>query len=191
MTEYLSSFDYELIADALDILDPDGSEATRRKQELEAWARSMAATGRGYLPPAVPGETSPPIRVLVALEGGCVSAVTASVAGVQLVTIDYDTEGADEAELFDIPQDGEGTVEAFRHVGECDHDTSGFWEGARDARPTAPVERLAMLRRDQEGGEGAYFDAVRREADELEAWLARDDLQLTETRGDPLPSPAV
>jgi hypothetical protein len=46
----LSSFDYELIADALDVLDPDGSEQTRRKQELEAWARQMAATGRGHLP---------------------------------------------------------------------------------------------------------------------------------------------
>lgn len=50
MTEYLSSFDYQLIADALDVLDPDGSEATRRKQELEAWARQMAVTGRGHLP---------------------------------------------------------------------------------------------------------------------------------------------
>lgn len=46
----LSSFDFELLADALDVLDPDGSEATRRKQELEAWARQMAETGRGHLP---------------------------------------------------------------------------------------------------------------------------------------------
>lgn len=63
-TGTLSSSDYELIADALDVLDPDGSEATNRKQELEAWARAMAATGRGYLPPAG-ADSLPAIRALI------------------------------------------------------------------------------------------------------------------------------
>jgi hypothetical protein len=61
----LSSFDFALLADALDCLDPDGSEATRRKQELEAWARQMSETGRGYLPAVAPCNT-PPIDAILA-----------------------------------------------------------------------------------------------------------------------------
>jgi hypothetical protein len=137
-------------------------------EELESLDHYLAAHGCGNsdtLPSA------PPIRVLVALEGGCVSAVTASVPGVQLVTLDYDTEGADEADLFDIPQNGGGTAEAFRSVGECDHDTSGFWEGACNARPTDPEGRVKMLR-EMVAGAGDFADPWRRELQELEAWLA-------------------
>jgi hypothetical protein len=150
----LSSFDYELIADALDVLDPDGSEQTRRKQELEAWARQMAETGRGHLPPAVPGETAPPIRVVAALEGGIIQGAVADRPGVVLLTVDYDTDGEKDG-VYDIPQgDDTTTAEAFR--GEIRPEVDPAWiDGLQAARPSY--------------GEGA-------------------DEQLTETRGDPLPT---
>lgn len=42
MPDSLTSMDYELIADALAILSPDGATESARADELEAWARSMA-----------------------------------------------------------------------------------------------------------------------------------------------------
>jgi hypothetical protein len=178
--EYLGSFEYELIADALDVLDPDGSAATNRAQELAAWARAMAATGRGYLPPS----TGKPLRVLVALEGGCVSAVIINRPGVELITLDYDTEGSDEADLFDIPQDGGDTAQAWRTIGECEQDEGGFFERARDARPSDPEGRLAMLRSNAASlgeavGQSDYGRGLQREIAELERGLASEEADAT------------
>lgn len=119
-----------------------------------------------------------PIRVLVALEGGCISGASASVAGVELVKLDYDTEGSDEADLFDIPQTGGGTAEAWLSFDTADHDPD-FIAGAIGARPTDPEGRLAMLRRDVAGltdeGRAAPFGRARlAEIAELEAMLAED-----------------
>jgi hypothetical protein len=178
MTEYLSSYDYALIATALEELDADGSEATARKQELEAWARQMAETGRGYLPPC---NTADPIRVLVALEGGVISGTVADRPGVEIVALDYDTEGADDEDLFDIPQDSGGTAEAFRaeHTPEID---AGFIARARAARPSDPEKRLDLLRRTvagltEEGRASAWGAATIRELEELEKQIAAEELE--------------
>lgn len=54
-----------------------------------------------------------PIRVLVAIDGGLVQGGCADVP-VELITLDYDCEGADDDEVYAIPQDEGGTARATR-----------------------------------------------------------------------------
>lgn len=128
----LSSFDYELLADALDVLDPDGSEATKRKQELEAWARAMAATGVGYLPPL-------PVQLAIHLDGGIVQGTVANQPGVTVHVVDYDTEGGDTDRLFEVPQDDGSTERAYIGIWEPDVDPA-FIQGVIDAQPATDDE---------------------------------------------------
>lgn len=51
------------------------------------------------------------IRIVVAIEGGLVSGVVAD-RPIHLMTIDYDTEGADEDDISQVPQDGGKVAEA-------------------------------------------------------------------------------
>jgi hypothetical protein len=175
----LSSFDYELIADALDVLDPDGSEATRRKQELEAWARQMAATGRGYLPEGRPGETAPPIRVAVALEGGIVQGAVADRPGVAVTVLDYDTDGADADRVWAIPQDNGGTENAYVAEHDAEHDPA-FIDAAQAAKLADPEEAIAELRERagawaKDNPKLAAEELAR--AEEIEAELASDEAE--------------
>lgn len=181
---YLSSYDYELLADALDALEPDGSAQTARKSELEAWARSMAATGLGYLPPAQPGVTAPPIRVLVALEGGLVQGAVADVAGVRVIVVDYDTEGADLDGVYSIPQDGGGTAEACRSEHAAEHDPA-FIDGAEAAEFADLQGAAEEFRKSAKRAEGwsfrteedraRYVAAQIAEAERLEALIAEEE----------------
>lgn len=170
----LSSFDYALIADALDILDPDGSEATNRKQELEAWARQMAETGRGHLPAGEPGHTAPAIRVLVAIEGGLVQGAVADRPGVSVITLDYDTDGADPDEVFAIPQDDGSTSNATRGGLSAEHDPAWI-DRAEAAELAEPEEAIARLRRRAKSYDERYPEnaaEARAQADAIEARLA-------------------
>ncbi len=65
-----------------------------------------------------------PLRVLVAMEGGLIQGGCADVP-VQLVTVDYDVEGVDQARITLVPQDDGSTAEGY--VGGTDLDAdSGF-----------------------------------------------------------------
>jgi hypothetical protein len=187
--QYLSSFDYELLADALDVLDPDGSEATRRKQELEAWARAMAATGRGYLPPARPGETAPLPQVLIHLDGGLVQDIIAS-SPIHAVVLDYDTDGADLTDLFDIPQtDGdveEGFVSDWGTIRGTAEDAA-FIAAALASEPSYPKAKAADLRREAERADcneqaraSLIAEAERLEAIDSEKEREQDEIDLAE-----------
>lgn len=177
MDDRLSSYDYELLADALDVLDPDGSEQTNRKSELEAWARAMAATGTGYLPEAVPGRTAPPIRVLVALEGGTVQGAVADREGVAVTVLDYDDEGADADRVYAIPQGSGGFASAW----VAEHDATpdaAFIDAALAAELDDPEGALAELRAEAERWSKDEHEAIRflvveaaAKADALEARL--------------------
>lgn len=178
MDDRLSSFDYELIADALDCLDPDGSEQTARKQELEAWARQMSALGRGYLPPAKPGINAPPIRVLVAVEGGNVQGAVADREGVTVTVLDYDTEGADADRVFSIPQRGEGFAPAYRSEHEALADVA-FIDGALTAELDEPEEAIEELRTQVDWSK-ADDPLTRRMGEEAVARLADLEARLPE-----------
>lgn len=121
------------------------------------------------------GEEFParPTRLLVALEGGLISGLVADVPGVDVVCLDYDTEGAEEEDLFAIPQPDGKTSRAWRRLETAEVDPA-FIDGARAARPSDPEARLAMLRREVAGAEargdqGVWAWDIRRELEELEA----------------------
>lgn len=60
------------------------------------------------------------VRVLVAAEGGVVTAVLADRPGVMVQVVDYDTDDADEAMLFSIPQDDGTHAQAHSYLQEAD-----------------------------------------------------------------------
>jgi hypothetical protein len=64
------------------------------------------------------------LRVVVGLEGGLISGLSANVADVDAVLIDYDTEGANASDGVhpDVPQSGGGTAEAFVRGQTAEHD---------------------------------------------------------------------
>ncbi len=65
---------------------------------------------------------SEPIKIAVIIEGGLVQSVLSAGVPVEYVVIDYDTEGADDADLLDVPQAGGGTVPAFAHRRDAEID---------------------------------------------------------------------
>jgi hypothetical protein len=117
--------------------NPDEAEAAR--EELESALFYFDAHGETQL------ATRPP-RVLVHLDGGLVQDIIAD-APVHAVVIDYDVEGADVAELFDVPQAGGSISEACRGdwgiIKPGDGDAS-FIDGALAAQPTDPEAHAAM-----------------------------------------------
>jgi hypothetical protein len=125
------------------------------------------------------------LRVLIALEGGIVQGTVADRPGVDVILLDYDTEGADVADLFAIPQSDGATAEAFRsQAGEAEHDPA-FIDGALAAPPSDPEARIAQLRGFAEAlteaeRAGSYGRELLAELEALEA------LELTETQPDPL-----
>jgi len=71
-----------------------------------------------------------PINLVIALEGGIVTGGRADVSGINVTVLDYDTEGADEDELVEIPQhrtdeDDEDVVDAY--VTSFDVDLDPEW----------------------------------------------------------------
>lgn len=61
---------------------------------------------------ALDGAVLKPERLVVVLEGGLVQGVLSETTAMELVVIDYDTEGASEDEICTIPQYGGGTAQA-------------------------------------------------------------------------------
>ena len=57
-------------------------------------------------------------RIVIRLEGGCVQAVLSDTP-VELMVVDYDTDGGDPAEMDSIPQNDGSTVEAFVTTFDC------------------------------------------------------------------------
>jgi hypothetical protein len=53
-----------------------------------------------------------PIRVLVNISGGLLQGASADVP-IDLISVDYDTDGSDEERLVDVPQSGGGTAEGI------------------------------------------------------------------------------
>lgn len=84
-------------------------------------------------------QAAKPIRVLIALDGGLVQGGCSDVP-VEIIVVDYDTGGADPAELVDVPQDDGTTTEAFAHSQSFTVDPA-FIDGAE----------AAMIAHDKEG----------------------------------------
>lgn len=57
-----------------------------------------------------------PIKICVVMEGGLIQQVLSAGVPVEVVVIDYDTEGADQSELASIPQGDGSEVAAFIRV---------------------------------------------------------------------------
>jgi hypothetical protein len=68
----------------------------------------------GFL--ALDGVRFEPERLLINLEGGLVQAVLSEHTAHDVLVVDYDTEGADDDEITEIPQDGGGVAEACAHT---------------------------------------------------------------------------
>lgn len=66
-------------------------------------------------------EKDAPVTVIVNVTGGVVQGASAD-GPVHLVVLDYDTEGAEPEEAFDIPQNDGGISEATVGVPYIDHD---------------------------------------------------------------------
>ena len=82
---------------------------------------------------ATPHELKP--KIVIAVEGGLVSSIVSSIA-LDCAVIDYDTEGADEGEIFPVPQ-GEGNQPADG----CGHLEKSEVNPARTAELYAAVQR--------------------------------------------------
>lgn len=54
-----------------------------------------------------------PVRICIVLEGGLVQSVLTAGVPVEVVVIDYDTDGADNSELRSVPQDDGSEELAF------------------------------------------------------------------------------
>ena len=65
---------------------------------------------------------SEPVKIVIVLEGGVVQDVLSCGVPVQFALIDYDAEGADESEIVQIPQEGEGRPfeDAIAYVSSAD-----------------------------------------------------------------------
>ena len=61
--------------------------------------------------------TQEAVKIAVVLEGGMLSAVLSAGVPVEYVLIDYDTDGAEESDLVDVPQDVGRTAEALASTG--------------------------------------------------------------------------
>ena len=184
------------LLDALEL-----TEYHRDDQAHEPMTTAELLLAAAMLAARASGEELPAPRLLIALEGGCVSGTVADVAGVDVTVIDYDTEGADAYDLYAIPQDGGGTAEAWRsHHGAADVDPA-FIDRALAAEIADPEAAAAELRKrvaDEraraaklEPGEHRTMietaaDALEREAARLEALIAEQEGELTDSRRDPL-----
>lgn len=47
-----------------------------------------------------------PVKIAIVLQGGCLCAVLSAGVPVEYVLIDYDTEGQDAGDIYQIPQPG-------------------------------------------------------------------------------------
>jgi len=56
---------------------------------------------------------SEPVKIVITLDGGLVQAVVSDGTPVEYVVIDYDTEGGDENDMLDVPQDDGSTTKAW------------------------------------------------------------------------------
>ena len=59
---------------------------------------------------------SQPVRIIITLEGGLISAVCTLGVPVEALIIDYDSEGADADEIDEIPQDRETVADAVTRI---------------------------------------------------------------------------
>jgi len=64
-----------------------------------------------------------PITIVVGCEGGLVQGASSNVEDIRMIVLDYDTEGADEDEVTDVPQSSEGPGTA-----EDVHAVVGLWD---------------------------------------------------------------
>ena len=86
-----------------------------------------------------------PVRVLVALEGGCVQGAVADCEGVTVIVLDYDDEGADADRIFAIPQRGSGFSPAYVGHHDAPQDVA-FIDAALAADLDDPVEAIESLK---------------------------------------------
>lgn len=60
------------------------------------------------------------VKIAIVLEGGLVSAVLSAGVPVEFALVDYDTDGAEPAALFDVPQDTGRKAQALGYIGEAE-----------------------------------------------------------------------
>lgn len=61
-----------------------------------------------------------PVKICIVMDGGLIQSVLSAGIPIEYVKIDYDTDGADEEELAEVPQDNGTTVPAFVSLGEAE-----------------------------------------------------------------------
>lgn len=105
--------------DSVTVFDLDTGDKLITEFQVTAFLRD---NGERILTPA-----STP-RVVVVMDGGCIQDVVSD-APVAIWTIDYDTEGADDLDLAEIPQGDGETRQAY----------SGEYYGTQDAQLTAQL----------------------------------------------------
>lgn len=123
------------------------------------------------------GKPPAPTRVVVALEGGLVQGAVADRPGVSVTVLDYDTEGADAAEIRAIPQDGGGTAEATIGGHSAAHDPAWI-DAAEKAELADPEGAIELLRKRAAKWDREYptlAAEARIEADEIAAKLAAEE----------------
>lgn len=63
-----------------------------------------------------------PVKIAIVLQCGMVQAVLSAGVPVEYVLIDYDTDGADRADVFEVPQPGSayGPADAVGHIAKAE-----------------------------------------------------------------------
>ena len=66
----------------------------------------------------------PSIRLVIKLEGGLIQWIGTDNTDhkIQIAIIDYDTDGADDDEIVEIPQDDDGVADAIARIEEAEVD---------------------------------------------------------------------
>jgi CDGSH-type Zn-finger protein len=105
--------------DSVTVFDLDTGDKLITEFQVTAFLRD---NGERILTPA-----STP-RVVIVIDSGCIQDVISD-APVKIWTIDYDTEGADDSDLAEIPQGGGETRQAY----------PGEYYGTQDAQLTAAL----------------------------------------------------
>ncbi len=72
----------------------------------------------------VEAKGDPSIRLVIKLEGGLVQWIGTDNTDhkIQIAIIDYDTDGADDDEIVEIPQDDSGVADAIARIEEAEVD---------------------------------------------------------------------
>lgn len=90
--------------------------AIREYVEKRLAKNDMVSLTRGQIEALLRAADPPPTKIFINLEGGLVQAVLSTVPDVEVMICDYDTEGASDDEITEIPQDDDTVADAVVRV---------------------------------------------------------------------------